>query len=131
MVRVSIPGGQSDGVTGHPATEKAHMPSNLDDRHMHKIAARIGAALADANILAVYHGDGVFSCGDSAANHASTEVAYAEIMVIVGEDCDEVTVGVVWRDDEGDVVDADDTGFQPDDLEGIAAEVFSLRGGAA
>lgn len=98
---------------------------------MHNIAARIHAALADANILAVYHGDGVFCCGDSAANHASTEVAYAEIMVIVGEDCDEVSVGVVWRDDEGDVVDGDDEAFNPDDLDGIVAKVFSLRGGAS
>ena len=107
------------------------MPSNLDDRHMSNIAARIHAALANANILAVYHGDGVFSCGDSAANHASTEVAYAEVMVIIGEDLDEVSVGVVWRDDEGGIVDADDTGFEPDNLDGIVAEVFRLRGGAA
>lgn len=99
--------------------------------NMNKIAARIHAALASADILAVGHGNGVIGCGDTAANHASTEVAYAEIMVIVGEDCDEVSVGVVWRDEEGDVVDGDDTGFEPADLDGIVAEVRRLRGGAA
>jgi hypothetical protein len=126
MVRVDIPGGQSDGVTGHPATEK----HNMD---MRNIAARISAALADANILAVYHGDGVFSCGDTATDHTSTEVAYAEVMVIIGEDGEgrAVSVGVVWRDDEGGIVDADDEGFEPDDLDGIVSEVFRLRGGAA
>lgn len=97
---------------------------------INSIAARIHAALADADILAVGYGDGVICCGDTAADHTSTEVAYAEIMVIVGENCDEVTVGVVWRDDEGDVVDGDDTGFEPDDLDGIVAEVKRLTGGA-
>lgn len=108
---------------------------------MHNIAARIKAALADADIPAVYHGNGVFSCGDSTANHASTgrcwcvtssgKVAYyGEIMVIVGEDLDEVTVGTVWRSHEGDVVAADDTGFSIDDTEGIVFTVFSLRGAA-
>lgn len=124
MVRVNIPGGQSDGVTGHPATEKHNMDS------INSIAARVHAALADADILAVGYGDGVICCGDTAADHTSTEVAYAEIMVIVGENCDEVSVGVVWRDDEGNIVDGDDEAFNPDDLDGIVAKVFSLRGGA-
>lgn len=95
------------------------------------LSSRIHSALAGADILAVYHGNGVIGCGDTAADNPSTEVAYGEIMIVVSEDCDEVTVGIVWRDEEGDVVDAQDEAFSPDDLDGIVSEVKRLVGGAA
>lgn len=99
---------------------------------LNSIVARIHAAIADADILAVYHGDGVFCCGDTAADHTSTEAAYGEVMAVVSEDLDTVAVTVVWRDDDGDIVDADDgADFEPDDLAGIVAEVRRLVGGAS
>lgn len=102
---------------------------------INSIAARILAALADADILAVHHGQGVLSCGDTAADHPSTEAAYGEVMAVVhpadGDSPALVAVSVVWRDDDGDIVDADDgADFNPDDLDGIVAEVCRLRGGA-
>lgn len=95
---------------------------------MDNLAARILAALADADILAVHHGQGVLSCGDTAADHPSAEAAYGEVMAVVSEDLDTVAVSVVWRDEDGDIVDADDgADFNPDDLAGIVAEVCRLR----
>lgn len=94
------------------------------------------AALEAAGLRVTYYGDGVFGCGDTAADHPSTEAAYGEVRLVVQPayrmfDAT-TTVSVVWYDDEGDVVDGDDGAeFDPADLDGIVARVRDLIGGAA
>ena len=104
----------------------------MDNRiDMDNLTDNIHAALRAAGLWPVAYGPGVLGCGDTDADHPSSEVAYGEITMVVADDLSEVSVGVVWRNDEGDVVDGDDTGFRINDLDGIVSEVKRLVGGAA
>jgi hypothetical protein len=104
---------------------------DTDRINMDNLTDTIHAALRAAGLWPVAYGPGVLGCGDTDADHPSTEVEYGEVTMVVADDLSEVSVGVVWRDGEGDVVDGDDKGFRIDDLDGIVAEVKRLVGGAS
>jgi hypothetical protein len=104
---------------------------NTDRINMDNLTDRINMALRAAGLWPNHYGPGVLGCGDTDADHPSSEAAYGEITVVVADDLSEVSVGVIWRDSEGEAIDGDDTGYRIDDLDGIVAEVKRLVGGAA
>lgn len=103
---------------------------DTDRINMDNLTDRINAALRAAGLWPNAYGPGVLGCGESDLDHPSSEAAYGEITVVVADDLSEVSVGVIWRNDEGEAIDGDDTGYRIDDLDGIVAEVKRLVGAA-
>jgi hypothetical protein len=65
----------------------------------------IGATLA-ARLNGRHVGDGVVECGDTSLTHP--RATYGEIVAVVDSDTGAVTVSILWRDDDGEMITAYD-----------------------
>lgn len=101
-------------------------------REIEEAADRIAFAIGRRHV-----GEGHIECGETDADNPSAEVAYGDVVTSVYLDEEDgvvkVCVAIVWRDEEGEPVDGDTVaeGLDPNDLDGIVAEVKRLTGGAA
>lgn len=105
---------------------------NVD--YAHSIAARIHAALADANIPHMLSNLDTLRAATRLANcRSSLHPVDGDLAAEAGMDAG---LGRLlqaardldrWRDDAGDVVAADDTGFSIDDTEGIVSMARKMK----
>jgi len=91
---------------------------------MHAIAESLATLLAARHV-----GEGIIECGDTSADHPSTEAAYGDVVVVVSEDDATATVSILWRDEDGDLLDGVDVveNVPVSDVDTIRAAVGRLR----
>ncbi len=105
-------------ITAHPYKGERVEVSTAPD--LASIGATIAAAVGGRDC-----GDGVVFFCETDADNPSTEVAYGDVMGVVDADDGTVTVSVLWRNEEGEVVDGVDVAqdLDPSDHDSIAAAV--------
>jgi hypothetical protein len=107
-------------ITAHPYIEGERIEVSAAAPDLASIGATIAAAVGGRDC-----GDGVVFFCETDADNPSTEVAYGEVMGVVDADDGTVTVSVLWRNEEGEVVDGVDVAqdLDPSDHDSIAAAV--------